>query len=71
VDTAEDLRDFLMNARKPVSMPVQTFKWRLTELNRYLPFLPGPLNEKLGDDTLFSMCWRGRYCPMLRRANGF
>jgi hypothetical protein len=54
VDTAEDLRDFLMNARKPVSMPVQTFKRRLTELNRYLPFLPGPLNEKLSDDTLFS-----------------
>jgi hypothetical protein len=54
VDTAEDLRDFLMNARKPVSMTVQAFKQRLTELNRYLPFLPGPLNEKLGGDTLFS-----------------
>jgi hypothetical protein len=58
VDTAEDLRDFLMNARKPVSMPVQTFKCRLTELNRYLPFLPTPLNEKLSDDTLFSMVKR-------------
>jgi hypothetical protein len=35
-------------------MTIQAFKRRLTELNRYLPFLPGPLNEKLGDDTLFS-----------------
>jgi hypothetical protein len=26
VDTAEDLQDFLMNARKPVSMTVQAFK---------------------------------------------
>jgi hypothetical protein len=53
-DAAEDLREFLMNAKKPASMSLQNFKRRLTELNCYLPYLPGPLNQKLDDYTLFS-----------------
>lgn len=51
-NTTEYLRAFLMNAKKPAKMKLQDFKSRLFEFNRYLPFLPGPLNEKLGDAVL-------------------
>ena len=44
-ETAEDLRDFLMNAKKPPNMNFEDFKQRLEELNDYLPYLPAPLNE--------------------------
>ena len=52
-ETAEDLRDFLMNAKKPPNMNFEDFKQRLEELNDYLPYLPAPLNERLSDDQLF------------------
>jgi hypothetical protein len=53
-DAAEDLREFLMNAKKPANMTLQTFKRRITELNRYLPYLPGPLNQRLNDAMIFT-----------------
>jgi hypothetical protein len=53
-DAAEDLREFLMNAKKPANMTLQTFKRRITELNRYLPYLPGPLNQRLDDAMIFT-----------------
>jgi hypothetical protein len=52
-ETAEDLRDFIMNAKKPSNLRFEDFKQRLEELNDYLPYLPGPLNQHLGDDQLF------------------
>jgi hypothetical protein len=45
-ETAEDLRDFIMNAKKPSNLCFE-------ELDDYLPYLPGPLNQHLGDDQLF------------------
>ena len=52
--TTEDLREFIMNAKKPSSMKIQSFKRRLFELDRYLPYLPGELNTRLGEAVLFS-----------------
>jgi hypothetical protein len=52
-ETAEDLRDFIMNAKKPSNLCFEDFKQRLEELDDYLPYLPGPLNQHLGDDQLF------------------
>ncbi len=54
-NTAEDLKDFIENARKPQSMSVLDFKMRLFELDRYLPALPPPLNVRLGDAMLFAI----------------
>ena len=54
-ETAENLTEFLQNARKPQSMSVQDFKTRLTELDRYLPALPGPQNQRLGEAALFAI----------------
>jgi hypothetical protein len=50
--TAEDLRDFITIAKKPSNQRLE-FKQRLEELNDYLPYLPGPLNQHLGDDQFF------------------
>jgi hypothetical protein len=52
-ETAEDLRDFTMNAKKPSNLRFEDFKQQLKELNDYLPCLPGPLNQHLGDDQRF------------------
>jgi hypothetical protein len=52
-ETAEDLREFLANAKKPSNMSLDDFKKRIHELNEYLPYLPGPLNTKLSEDELF------------------
>jgi hypothetical protein len=47
--TAEDLHDFILNAKKPPNLRFEDFKQRLEELNDYLPYFPGPLNQRLGD----------------------
>jgi Retroviral aspartyl protease len=52
-DAAADLREFLLNAKKPSTMDFQTFLRRIKELNRYLPYLPPPMNDVLTDDELF------------------
>ena len=52
--TTEDLREFIMNAKKRSSMKIQSFKRRLFKLDRYLPYLPGELNTRLGEAVLFS-----------------
>ena len=52
--TTEDLREFIMNAKKPSSMKIQSFKHRLFKLDRYLPYRPGELNTHLGEAVLFS-----------------
>jgi hypothetical protein len=44
------LFDFIMNAKKPSNLRFEDFKQRLEELDDYLPYLPGPLNQHLGDD---------------------
>jgi hypothetical protein len=44
-ETAEDLRDFIMNAKKPPNMNIEDFKQHIKELNDYLPYLPAPLSE--------------------------
>ena len=73
--TAEDLRDFLMNAKKPPNMNFEDFKQRLEELNDYLPYLPAPLNERLSDDQLFVMlkksvpAWQKKYVDSNARRN--
>jgi hypothetical protein len=52
--TAEDLRKFLMNVKKPLNMKFHDFKARIIELDYYLPYLPGPLNQRIGEASLFS-----------------
>jgi hypothetical protein len=42
-----------MNAKKPSNLGFEDFKWWLEELNDYLSYLPGPINQHLGDDQLF------------------
>ncbi len=65
--TAEDLRDFFMNAKKPSILHFEDFKQQLEELNDYLPNLPGPLNQCFGDDQLFATlkkcvpAWQKKY----------
>lgn len=53
-NTAEDLREFLMNVKKPSNMKFADFKSRIVELDYYLQYLPGPLNDRLGEAVLFS-----------------
>jgi hypothetical protein len=38
-ETAEDLRDFIMNAKKSSNLHFEDFKQRLEELDDYLPYL--------------------------------
>ncbi len=65
--TAEDLHDVIMNAKKPSNLRFEDFKQQLKELNDYLPYLPGPLNQHLGDDLLFVLlkkcvpAWQKKY----------
>jgi hypothetical protein len=49
-ETAEDLHDFIMNAKKPSNLHFEDFKQRLEGLDDCLPYLPGPLNQRLGDE---------------------
>jgi hypothetical protein len=73
--TAENLRDFIMNAKKPSNLRFEDFKQRLEELDDYLPYLPGPLNQRLGDDQLFvtlKKCvpaWQKKYTDSNARKN--
>jgi hypothetical protein len=74
-ETAEDLCDFIMNAKKPSNLRFEDFKQRLEELNDYLPYLPGPLNQHLGYDQLFvtlKKCvptWQKKYTDSNTRKN--
>jgi hypothetical protein len=64
-----------MNAKKPSNLRFEDFKQRLEELNDYLPYLPGPLNQHLGDDQLFvtlKKCvpaWQEKYTDSNARKN--
>jgi len=49
----EELRRLLTTVRKPPYLTIQAFKQRISELNRYLRYLPGPLAAPLGEATLF------------------
>jgi hypothetical protein len=42
-----------MNAKKPSNLRFEDFKQQIEELDDYFPYLPGPLNQCLGDDQLF------------------
>jgi hypothetical protein len=74
-ETAEDLHDFIMNTKKPSNLHFEDFKQRLEELNDYLPYLPGPLNQHLGDDQLFMTlkkcvpAWQKKYTDSNARKN--
>jgi hypothetical protein len=74
-ETAEDLRDFIMNAKKPSNLRFEDFKRWLEELDDYLPYLPGPLNQRWGDDQLFvtlKKCvpaWQKKYTDSNARKN--
>lgn len=52
---AEDLREMLMNARKPSDMTLEKFASRWKKLNRYLRYLPGPMGASLDDATKFAV----------------
>ncbi len=52
-ETAEDLCNAIMNTKKPSNLHFEDLKQWLEELNDYLLYLPGPLNQHLGDDQLF------------------
>ncbi len=55
--TSETAKDFVtlswMLRIKPSNLCFEDFKQQLKELNDYLPYLLGPLNQHLGDDQLF------------------
>jgi hypothetical protein len=53
-NTAEDLREFLMNVKTPSNMKVADFKSRIFKLDYYLQYLGGSLNDRLGDAVLLS-----------------
>ena len=56
-------------------MDLQTYRRRISELSRYLPYLPGPLNQRLDDATLFSIIkksaptWHNIFIETNARAN--
>jgi hypothetical protein len=64
-----------MNAKKPSNLHFEDFKQWLEELDDYLPYLPGPLNQHLGDDQLFvtlKKCvsaWQKKYTDSNARKN--
>jgi hypothetical protein len=66
-ETASDLCDLIMNTKKPSNLRFEDSKQWLEELNDYLPYLPGPLNQHLGDNQLFVMlkkcvpAWQKKY----------
>jgi hypothetical protein len=74
-ETAEDLHGFIMKAKKPSNLRFEDFKQQLEELDDYLPYLPGPLNQCLGDDQLFvtlKKCvpaWQKKYTDSNARKN--
>jgi hypothetical protein len=64
-----------MNAKKPSNLRFDDFKQWLKELDDYLPYLSGPLNQHLGDDQLFvtlKKCvpaWQKKYTDSNARKN--
>jgi hypothetical protein len=48
----EKLCDLITSAKKPASMSIRDFVTRIDEINRYLPYLPPPLNEILTDKEI-------------------
>jgi hypothetical protein len=73
-ETAKDLCDSIMNAKKTSNLHFEDFK-QVEELDDYLPYLPGPLNQCLGDDQLFvtlKKCvpaWQKKYTDSNARKN--
>jgi hypothetical protein len=59
-DAAADLREYLKNIKKPSTMDFQKFLRCVKELNRYLPYLPPPMNDTLSDDELFMIVKESR-----------
>jgi hypothetical protein len=65
----------LSNAKKPSNLRFEDFKQWLKELNDYLPYLPRPLNQRLGEDQLFvtlKKCvpaWQKKYTDSNARKN--
>ena len=66
-DDRHDLVQQLRTARKPRDLPVQTFHYRLEELNQYVDWLPGeaiPLTESQLKQAFYDampQSWRDRY----------
>jgi Retroviral aspartyl protease len=46
------LRELIATAKKPSDMSIRAYVTRIQQLNRYLPYLPSPLNRKYSDDEI-------------------
>lgn len=54
----EKTRELLLSARKPSSMRIRDFVARVKQINRYLAFLPAPLNDRLDEDEITAVIRR-------------
>jgi hypothetical protein len=54
----EKVREVLVSAKKPRDMVIHIFVAQIKQLNRYLTYLPGPLNQGLGDEEVLAIIRR-------------
>jgi hypothetical protein len=54
----ENTREMLMSAKKPSSFGISDFVARIKQLNRYLDYLPPPLNVRLAVDEITALIRR-------------
>jgi hypothetical protein len=54
----EKVRELLLSAKKPKDMTIRDFIARIKQLNRYIEYLPPPLNRQLGDDEILAVIRR-------------
>jgi hypothetical protein len=48
----EKTREMILSVKKPSNMGIRDFVARIRQLNRFLSYLPEPLNEKLSDNEI-------------------
>jgi hypothetical protein len=54
----EKAREVLVSAKKPRDMAIRDFVAQVKQLNWYLAYLPGPLNQRLGDEEMLAIIRR-------------
>lgn len=54
----EKTRELLLSARKPSSLGIRDFVARIKQINRYMSYLPAPLNDRLDDDEITAVIRR-------------
>lgn len=54
----EKTREMLLSARKPSSLGIRDFVARIKQLNRFMEYLPEPLNDRLDEDEITAIIRR-------------